>query len=402
MTSHTLDGCTSIMSSLGTLDPPFDTTSVANGCSADGSVVVGGSGPVTADRAFRWTQAGMVDLGVIGTPTSGDPQSEARGCSADGNVIVGYTTISGTNRLRAFRWVGGVMTDLGTAGGALQSDAYACSADGTVVVGTSGKAFRWTDASGMVLITTESIGRANACSVDGTVVVGTTGDGMSNSAFRWTQIDGPILLPSLGGGNDSALGCSADGTIIVGYSFFDATFKPVVWRNGVVSALPLLPGGTYAQAYKCSADGSVIIGYGNSTNGIRGFKWTAADGTIDIGALDGQTTSAAFGCSADGSVIVGQSNFPSPGFAFRYVTTCPEPPIPPIPTPSSSSILPTPITFVTPPVNPQTGDYDSSRLTNEKADKVIRVYTNTNQSNERPVFPDYASYMRYLNGALRF
>jgi probable HAF family extracellular repeat protein len=388
-----------VISNLGTLPSPFDTVSIANGCSADGSVVVGGSGPISADRAFRWTEVGgMVDLGVVGNPTTGDPQSEARDCSADGNIIVGYTTISGTNRLRAFRWVGGIMTNLGVAGISIQSDAYACSSDGSVVVGASGKAFRWTQAGGMVEITTDSIGRANDCSGDGSVVVGLTGDGMTNSAFRWTQAGGLVILPTLGG-NSVAQGCSADGSIIVGYST-DTNIKAVRWVNGGIFTLPLLPGGTFAQAQKCSADGSVIVGYGDITNGIRrAFKWTQADGTVDIGALTGQT-SAAFGCSANGSVIVGQSDFPN-GIAFRYV--CPLPPTPPEPTPSgNSSILPTPITFITPPVNPQTGDYDSSRLTNEKADKVIRVYTDFNRSNAMPVFPDYATYMRYRNGALRF
>ena len=113
-------------------------------------------------------------------------------------------------------------------------------------------------------------------------------------------------------------------------------------------------------------------------------------GFTDIGTLGG-TASIATDCSADGSVIVGGQIFDlsedASGHAFKYNCNC--------------IVFPmiTPITFVIPPVNPQTGDYNSSRLTNDRANKVIRVYTTTNRC---PVFNDYATYMRYLTGALRF
>jgi probable HAF family extracellular repeat protein len=195
--------------------------------------------------------------------------------------------------------------------------------------------------------------------------------------------------------------------------------------------LGVLPDGIASTAYGCSADGSVVVGFVRMPGGInKAFRWTQTDGMVDLGG----NISMAYGCSTDGSIIVGGTNLE----AIRYeiipasLVLVPNPSVPNPSAPnssapnsssnsteniygitpdnlqsgyyssSSSNNLSTQITFVTPPTNPQSGDYDSSRLTNQKADKVIRVYTNTNQSNARPTFPDYATYMRYLNGALRF
>jgi probable HAF family extracellular repeat protein len=166
------------------------------------------------------------------------------------------------------------------------------------------------------------------------------------------------------------------------------------YENGVMTDLGTL-GGDVSIANGCSEDGSIIVGTATSALGNQyAFKYENGVMT-DLGTLGG-VPSIAQGCSADGSIVVGYSNtVGGEQHAFKYQSVCP----------SSSSIMnimQPPITFVTPPVNPQTGDYDSSRLTNSKADKVIRVYTNFNRSNAMPVFPDYATYMRYLNGALRF
>ena len=74
-------------------------SSIAKAVSADGSVIVGGSGSNRIE-AFRWTQAeGMLGLGFL---AEDDYYTDATGVSADGSVIVGESfSVNGTV---AFRW----------------------------------------------------------------------------------------------------------------------------------------------------------------------------------------------------------------------------------------------------------------------------------------------------------
>jgi uncharacterized membrane protein len=82
------------MQNLGLL--PGATSSEANGISADGMTVVGGSG----GRAFRWTiSSGMESLGVA----PGDIQSNCTALSADGLAAIGHGRPSG-GESRPIRW----------------------------------------------------------------------------------------------------------------------------------------------------------------------------------------------------------------------------------------------------------------------------------------------------------
>ena len=114
----------------------------------------------------------LTDLGTLGGNSS-----VTYGVSADGSVVVGYS-FTGSD-YRAFRWSGGVMTNLGTLGGF--SIAYGVSADGSVVVGYSDT-------------------------------------GSATHAFRWTGAGGMTDLGHLGGNYSIAYGVSADGSVVVGYS----------------------------------------------------------------------------------------------------------------------------------------------------------------------------------------
>src|SRR5262245_26631374 len=106
---------------------------------------------------------------------------------------------------------------------------HAVSADGTTVVGRAClRAFRWTEATGVVLLDPlpppyDDGGTGHDVSADGSVVVGTAVDldGLTfpTWGFRWTETEGTVPVgPSPAGQTLStgAYGISADGSVIVG------------------------------------------------------------------------------------------------------------------------------------------------------------------------------------------
>ena len=320
--------------------------------SANGSVIVGTGSTVHGHaRAFRWTSAGIVDLGTLG----GIAVSDAYAVSADGSVVVGEADLLNSDT-HAYRWTSAGMVDLGTLGGSY-SAALATSADGTVVVGYAGnaydldRAFRWTSA-GMVDLGTFG-GNASwawAVSADGSAVVGYASNALNQRhAFRWTSV-GMVDLGTLGGNHSSALAVSPDGSVVVGEAAIitgdlhafrwasssmtdlgtlgglfsqassvsadgavvvgvaqlaDATSRAFRWTSGVMTDLGTL-GGNYSNAKAVSADGSVVVGNATDINGnYHAFRWTSA-GMVDLGTFGGNTSSAT-AVSADGSIVVGDA-----------------------------------------------------------------------------------------------
>ena len=105
--------------------------------------------------AAPYSFAGLGDL------PGGEFRSYANGISADGFVVAGGSSSSAAGgNYDAFRWTesGGIVGLGDLPGGGFRSGAHAVSADGSVVVGqarsaSSGdnyEAFRWTENSGMV------------------------------------------------------------------------------------------------------------------------------------------------------------------------------------------------------------------------------------------------------------
>jgi probable HAF family extracellular repeat protein len=100
---------------------------------SDNGVVVGQAANAAGqERAFRWQNGVMTDLGTLGGANSG-----AYAVTPDGRIVVGYAQ-NRQGQYRAFRWILGVgMADLGTLGGTTGSSAYAVSDNGNTVVGGS-------------------------------------------------------------------------------------------------------------------------------------------------------------------------------------------------------------------------------------------------------------------------
>lgn len=66
-------------------------------------------------------------------------------------------------------------------------------------------------------------------------------------------------------------------------------------------------GGSYSQAFGISGDGSTVVGWsGKPGLGDRPFRWTEAEGMIDLGSFGG-TVSQGLGASENGTVVVGYS-----------------------------------------------------------------------------------------------
>jgi len=299
---------------------PGENYSVANGVSADGSIVVGYSIDTNtfSVQAFRWTQSGgMVSLG----------DGLAYGVSADGSVVVG------DSNLQAFRWTaGGGMVQLGLLPGGppggIASSGRGVSADGSVVVGFSSsasaseEAFRWTAGGGMVGLGALPGGTSKpsygyAVSADGSVVVGISASSLGDEAFRWTSADGMVGLGFLPGDNVSfARSTSADGSTVVGDSTtVNSLVPPRAFRwtqsGGMVSLGPGL-------AYGVSGDGSVAVGQCGSlgvggaciwdaTNGMRHLQEVLTGYGLD---LTGWSLGVATAVSADGETVVGYGTGP--------------------------------------------------------------------------------------------
>jgi len=243
--------------------------------SADGSVVVGGEyffyGQCPPREAYRWTLGeGMVRMGYL---PGGPSESVATGVSADGSLVVGYSGPYENGNclclglpcpcgpMDAFRWTAGSgMIGLGLPLNACSGGgANGVSADGLVVVGEgplvghSQVAFRWTADGGIVALGDLPGGvlasSARAVSRDGSVVVGHGESDSGTEAFIWDVQNGMRSLRDVLGD-----------------------------QYGLD-----LTGWTLTSAEDVSDDGRTIVGYGTNPDGFT-EAWTATLPGDDVNA----------------------------------------------------------------------------------------------------------------------
>ena len=131
--------------------------------------------------------------------------------------------------------------------------------------------------------------------------------------------DRPVVdfIPDLPGGANSVIpqAVSVDGRFVVGRSMNTAGMSAILWTDDSPTLdLGDVPGGNHqARALAVSDDGAVVAGVGKGQDVFsidRAFRWTAADGIVDLGTLAApraRTYSRAYAITADGSTIFGAS-----------------------------------------------------------------------------------------------
>ena len=239
----------------------------------------------------------ITDLGTLGGTVAG-----ARAINDAGQVVGASTTASGETH--AFLWTAtDGMKDLGTLGGT-SSRAFGINNLGHVV-GVSALAsgeqrpFFWTPAGGMQDLGTFGGGFGQALGVnDLDQVVGRSNlpDG-SIHAFFWTATEGLKDLVSVVGDNSQAEGINNRQQIVGGSNFstpanqfcgftipFLADLRGGFQNLGELGTVDPC-GGAFARA---ASEKGVVVGLAeNDAFLFRAFRWTAANGIVDLGTLTG-------------------------------------------------------------------------------------------------------------------
>lgn len=254
----------------------------------------------------------------------GDQSSKAQGVSADGSIVAGVAAPSPYESHAVFRWTGQTgVVGLGVpeGGSATMANGNGISGDGSAIVAKiSSEAAVYTEADGWHKLGFLPGGGAGffgsvarAASFDGTVVVGDSDSDEGVRAFRWTEAGGMVSLGTLHD-RSYARDVSADGSVVVGHNRCDFgecpfQYEPFVWSadSGMVGL------GFEGQVRSVSADGTVVGGEVDTDSDGEAFRWTEETGVVRLGWLpdtvqsDGSNRSVVTGINSDGSVIVGFS-----------------------------------------------------------------------------------------------
>lgn len=199
--------------------------------------------------------------------------------------------------------------------------AQSCSKIAAVVGSSSGRAFRWTEKTGIIALPGDPVQsvQARAISADGKIIYGVEGEKNGHlHVVRWDS-DGNVTryTNSPDVRISQVYGTSADGSVAVGSQLTNKGLRAVAWHSATdVRQLGLLHNGDSSEAEAVNADGTAVVGQatdGADQNKTVVFRWTPSTGMHslsewiseaggDPGPLGANIGS---GISADGSAVVG-------------------------------------------------------------------------------------------------
>ncbi|RKY18924.1 MAG: hypothetical protein DRQ55_12070, partial [Planctomycetota bacterium] len=302
----------------------------AHDITPDGRIVVGSMG----HDSFFWDWKNDPAPTIV-------PDGFAVAVSDDGLKLVGSFTDQNGDRVAgmwtaATGWVSlGFLPNAGSCPS--KSSANDISGDGSVVVGLSwdgcsGRAFRWTAATGMQELQHLGNGSDQATCIAGDgVVIGGYGRGtISTSPAFWVpDLSGAMIDPNEGG---KVLGINNDGIFAVGTQYDHGNYNSAFYRvgNGPLVDIGSLNNNMSGKAQAVSDGGELIAGYDEAGFAKEAWLWTPATGIVGLNAVLPALgiTGAPFmqvcnAVSADGNIVVGGSSdsvggFPLAGFILAF------------------------------------------------------------------------------------
>ncbi len=273
-----------------------------------------------------WASAVMAqtieDLGPVAAPTLRTLAS----ISQDGSAFSGYLLLTNPSfPPKAFQWTSGIgYQDLILPAGMTGSRAYGMSADGSVIVGAVGigsnisKIVRWTDSGAVEVLQFAEPAYSSAIGVspNGQITVGRLGITVNITnhrahLYKWPAGQAaPTDLGALAGTDltnwyNEGVAVTNDGNVIVGNARYSPTadyVRAFRWtpQSGIVAIKPDYP----AYVTGMSADGSVVVGNEVGQQSPLGFRWTLAEGVVNL-ISPGGGRGIANSVSADGTIVVG-------------------------------------------------------------------------------------------------
>jgi probable HAF family extracellular repeat protein len=227
----------------------------------------------------------------------------------DAGTVIGGKPTDGVG-LSGFMWTAaGGVKDLGSPGGGTYTWALAINgsgqvAGGAIARGDSMPAAYLRSASG----TFRPVGMgkfsfANAVN-DAGVVGGQTGVDGRVRAFRWTEASGPVLLRDRGGSFNAVRAVNIHGDAVGMFNTpEDWAQRAAFWNAaGELRELPRLPGGPYASAQAINDAGLVGGAADTPSGGSHAVLWYPDGRMQDIGTLGGRS-SIVLGMNELGEVV---------------------------------------------------------------------------------------------------